>query len=283
MERNEEVNEFGISKQLEAKIEMALENGPLNENDLAYFRNCAQKDGVSDVDLNFYINQLSKIIGKKQSESIADAQAQYIQKQRDAIGNECPKCHEQIPPMSLECPYCHTKVVNKKANSSITELAEKIDNIRSTTKDAAEKEVRIAETINLFPVPNTKEDILEFLALATPNAKKKGGVFGTRGGRFAIFSIINLIFAIVIYIQQGMIYGFDDKELLSITIFAFFTPFVVIVLPLSFVNWGQETLAWNRTAKVWYAKYEQVILKARSIKGDSDFQQQLDYYESKLK
>ena len=278
-----ETNEFGISKNLEAKIKMALENGPLDENDLAYFRNCAKKDGVSDVDLNFYINQLSKTIGKKQSESLADAQAQHIQEQRDAIGNECPKCHRQIPPMSLECPYCHTAVVNKKANSSISELAEKIDRIRSTCKNAAEKEVRIAETINLFPVPNTKEDILEFLALVTPNAKKKGGIFGTRGGRFALFTIINLIFAIVIYIQQGMTYGFGDHELMGIAATAFFLPFVLIVLPLTFANWGGETLAWNRTAKVWHAKYEQVMLKARSIKGDSDFQQQLDYYESKLK
>ena len=58
-----ETNEFGISKQLEAKIKMALENGPLEENDLAYFRNCAKEEGVSDADLNFYINQLSKTDG----------------------------------------------------------------------------------------------------------------------------------------------------------------------------------------------------------------------------
>lgn len=279
MERNEEVNEFGISKQLEAKIEMALENGPLDENDLAYFRNCAKKDGVSDVDLNFYINQLSKIIGKKQSESIADAQAQYIQKQRDAIGNECPKCHKQIPPMSLECPYCHTKVVNKKANSSVQDLANKIEKVYyqkfsgNEIDQESKKNQRIIDLITMFPVPNTKEDILEFLALAAPNSKSKGGILGTIPKRLMTYGVILVVLIILMFIffpGSGNDYGVVPMDVgaFGFLIFGFLT-FAV----------DRSTLRWNKIAQAWRSKFEQVLMKGRSMQGDSDFQSQLDYFE----
>ncbi len=272
-----------MTEKLERMINMALVDGVMDESDRQLINKVATAEGIDPDELQLYIKSIAKKQRNEHSKSVVEEQAQYIQKQRDAIGNECPKCHKQIPPMTLVCPYCGTAIVNKKANSSIKELAEKIDSIRSSVRDSTEKEIRIAETINLFPVPNTKEDILEFLALVTPNAKKKGGIFGSRGGRFAVFTLINLIFAIVIYIQQGNTYGFHDHELMGIAAFAFFAPFILIVLPLTFANWGGEVLAWNRTAKVWRAKYEQVMLKARSIRGDDDFQRQLDYYESILK
>lgn len=279
MERNEEVNEFGISKQLEAKIEMALENGPLDENDLAYFRNCAKKDGVSDVDLNFYINQLSKIIGKKQSESIADAQAQYIQKQRDAIGNECPKCHKQIPPMSLECPYCHTKVVNKKANSSVQDLANKIEKVYyqefsgNESAQESKKNQRIIDLITTFPVPNTKEDILEFLALAAPNSKSKGGILGTIPKRLMTYGVILVVLIILMFIffpGSGNDYGVVPSLVAMWGLIGF-------VCLTFFVD--KSTLRWNKIAQAWRSKFEQVLMKGRSMQGDSDFQSQLDYFE----
>ena len=44
-----------------------------------------------------------------------------------------------------------------------------------------------------------------------------------------------------------------------------------------------ETIRWNKNADVWRAKFDQVLLKGRSLRGDSEFTQQLDYYESLLR
>lgn len=271
------------SEKLERLIQLSIEDGVIDETENAVLIKCAKEEGVDIDELTLYVNSLVKKRQRELEAEVTSKVQKYEKEKKEAIGNICPKCGKQIPSMSIVCPYCGCEIVKKDANSSIKELANKIDRIRSANINNEQKEVRIAETINLYPVPNTKEDILEFLALVTPNAKKKGGIFGSRGGRFAVFTLVNLIFAIVVYIQQGNTYGFDDHELMSITATAFFAPFVLIVLPLTFSNWGGEVLAWNRTAKVWRAKFEQVMLKAHSIKGDSEFQEQLNYYENIIK
>ena len=54
--------------------------------------------------------------------------------------------------------------------------------------------------------------------------------------------------------------------------------------PLLFiVNIGDDLLEWNRKADVWRNKFDQVLMKGRSLMGDPDFQRQLDYYEEAVK
>ncbi len=44
-----------------------------------------------------------------------------------------------------------------------------------------------------------------------------------------------------------------------------------------------EMLKWNKKADIWRAKFNQVLLKGRSLRGDEDFQRQLDYFEKMVK
>ena len=44
-----------------------------------------------------------------------------------------------------------------------------------------------------------------------------------------------------------------------------------------------ETIRWNKNADVWRAKFDQVLIKGRSLRGDAEFTQQLDYYENLLR
>ena len=45
-----------------------------------------------------------------------------------------------------------------------------------------------------------------------------------------------------------------------------------------FTKKGADTLEENKTADAWHDKFEQVLMKGRSLRGDPDFQKQLDYY-----
>jgi hypothetical protein len=38
-----------------------------------------------------------------------------------------------------------------------------------------------------------------------------------------------------------------------------------------------------KAARVWRAKFDQVLMKGRSLRGDSEFTLQLDYYENQMK
>lgn len=49
------------------------------------------------------------------------------------------------------------------------------------------------------------------------------------------------------------------------------------------VKKGTDIIEDNKTAEVWRSKFDQVLMKGRSLRGDPDFQKQLDYYENNIK
>ena len=63
----------------------------------------------------------------------------------------------------------------------------------------------------------------------------------------------------------------------------FFLPMALIGGLTAIFLVDRDTLKWNKDARVWRAKFDQVMMKARSIQGDSEFQKQIDYYENSLK
>ena len=122
----------------------------------------------------------------------------------------------------------------------------------------------------MFPVPNTKEDIMEFLALAAPKAKMKGGIFGTIGKRLVVVGIIVLILAVVAFLLGG-------GDGLAVALFFGICgggPSVFLI--------DRDTLQWNKQARVWRAKFDQVMMKGRSLRGDAEFTQMLDYYDKQV-
>ena len=138
-------------------------------------------------------------------------------------------------------------------------------------KDELVDEVLVS--IMKAPKTFTKEDIVEFLALAAPNAQKKGGFWwGTRVGRLLIVSLIVVILTIIVWICTSgqKDYGLYVFGTFFYACFMGFTSVLVI---------DKETLNHNVRAEVWKSKFDQVMIKARSLRGDPEFTQQLDYYE----
>ena len=76
---------------------------------------------------------------------------------------KCPGCHATIKSFMTECPYCGFEIRGVHSVSTVKELAEKLENSKSESH-------RII-IIKNFPIPNTKEDIFEFMLLATSNFK----------------------------------------------------------------------------------------------------------------
>ena len=195
--------------------------------------------------------------------------------------------------MTLKC-VCGYEFTTTKNVSSVKKLSEKIEAIQSKPyiysdpdDDKYKEEVRrrnqrIKDTINLFPVPNTKEDIIDFLSLAVPNAKTKGGIWGTKSGRFLVVGVLCLVFAIA----MGFITGGEHEAGSFAAGFLIFGllpgcfAMLFFAVSTSSIN---PTFIHNELASSWRAKFDQVMMKARSLRGDADFQKQLDYFESLLK
>lgn len=105
---------------------------------------------------------------------------------------KCPSCGEVLRSFEAKCPACGLELRGVKATSSVREFALKLEAIEARRESEKVKSVFAqarskqeisktdAQKINLiqsFAVPNAKEDILEFMILATASINTSS--FGT--------------------------------------------------------------------------------------------------------
>ena len=255
-----------FSKELEALINASLEDGVLEEYEKAAIVKRAKSEGVDITELEIYINSILQ--KRKRDHDLAeDAKQEKIdQRKREAFGRVCPNCGRQVPPMTLKCE-CGYEFTQQRTISSIQLLSEKLSNVTLTkaeereieeaasTDQIAKRETFIVnkkiDIISIFPVPNTKEDIIEFLSLAIAGANKKLGFMDIKTNCYKAVAIAGIIIPVV-----GWLIG------------------AVFLMTKSFAE--------EKLKKAWREKFEQVLLKGRSLRGDAEFTQQLDYYESLL-
>ncbi len=84
---------------------------------------------------------------------------------QEARIHKCPYCGATLPYGALECPICGMEISGREATQSIQSLFEKINSL-----DEEEKKIQLVKT---FPIPNSREDILEFMFLAVSNFDAK--------------------------------------------------------------------------------------------------------------
>ena len=276
-----------FSKELESLIQATLEDGVMEEHEKAAIVRRAQNEGVDLAELDIYINSLlQKRARELEYEKIAALQ-QAEKAKKESFGRKCPNCGAQVPPLTLKC-VCGYEFTATKSVSSVQMLSEKINNIMLSEKNEQRRYELIRETISIFPVPNTKEDIIEFLALSAPNAKKKGGLLGSKVGRILIVAII--IVVLVVIMSYFASPSSSHRSRFSTTafgqglfIFGFFGALAFGGIAKYILGHPDSTIIHNESATVWRTKFDQVMMKGRSLQGDANFQRQLDYYENIMK
>ena len=105
----------------------------------------------------------------------------------------CPNCGSVLDSFAVKCPDCGYEIRNIAAVSSFAALSQRLDSVdsemaanRNTNQkrsfldsllgddslpDPEEVSYKKAEIIKTFPIPNTREDIIEFLMNAIPLSK----------------------------------------------------------------------------------------------------------------
>lgn len=278
-----------FSPELEDLIQATLEDGVLEDNEKAVLVKRAVREGVDLAELEIYINSLLQKRARELENEKNAVRKQIEKEKKEAFGRKCPNCGAQVPPLTLKCD-CGYEFSTTKSVSSVQVLSEKIEKIMSEPfknsnfpgspeykEDVRQRYQQVKDTINLFPVPNTKEDIIEFLAISAPNAKKIGGVWGTKSGRTLVIGIICLLFVLSMTLLDLSL-G-DGGELFAIGFGLGCIVFLSFILSSSNVN---PTFIHNDLANAWRAKFNQVLMKGRSLRGDAEFTQQLDFYENRL-
>ncbi|MDR0756158.1 MAG: hypothetical protein LBE99_04585 [Puniceicoccales bacterium] len=182
------------NEQLEKLIELSLADGELTEKEKQVLFKKAEAAGI-DLD-EFEVVLDAKLYEKQQALKKTDAPAASAPKS-DKLGDvkKCPSCGAIAQSFQTKCLDCGHEFSNIEANTSANKLFHLLDAIESQRNDGVadgvlkklpisrvlgignKTDTRKKDIIKNFPIPNTKEDILEFLSLAVPNARQKGNFF----------------------------------------------------------------------------------------------------------
>jgi hypothetical protein len=178
--------------QLEYLIDMGLKDGLIND----YERQTIVEKGLT---LGISRNEIEMILTNKIDEK-SKLLAQTAAPKSDKFGDikKCPSCGAIAQSFQTKCSDCSHEFSNIGSNVTIGKLFDMLNACENERKDEdmsvgkafgsmfanaygvgggdriLEKKKSI---ISGFPIPNTKDDILEFLSLAIPNAKQKGNMF----------------------------------------------------------------------------------------------------------
>lgn len=161
-----------FSEELESVIEAALADGTLTAKEREVLHKRAAAEGVDPDELDVVIEgRLAKM--KREEDWLRPAPPS------DKFGDvkKCPNCGEPVEPMAVKCSACGYEFRNVEALKSSQRLAEKLEAIDEAYRgkeieqdlglellglkknDVAREQVTV---IKNFPVPTTKEDLLDF-------------------------------------------------------------------------------------------------------------------------
>lgn len=99
---------------------------------------------------------------------------------------KCPNCGAVLPSMVAKCPECGFELRNAKSANSLQKFYNDLNYASDCNKPSL---------ISSFPIPNTKEDFIEFLSMASSEISSSiasNGIFGQRLNRNLVQHMFNV-------------------------------------------------------------------------------------------
>jgi hypothetical protein len=176
-----------MNSELETLVNNLLSKGELTERSRELLMKKAEQHGVDAIDFEL---ELEGRIAENKAKT--DALSPSAKSNKEGDLKKCPACGAPVNSFVSKCVDCSHEFRNIEAVSSIKKLhlelqegeddernkprgwAEKIDGELAVAKAVANRQKSI---ISSFPVPNSKEDLMEFLSIANSEASKKLGFF----------------------------------------------------------------------------------------------------------
>jgi hypothetical protein len=177
------------NEQIENLINLALADGELTEKEKQILFKKAEAAGI-DLD-EFEMVLDAKLFEKQQIVKAAAPSVAAPKSDKFGDVKKCPACGAIVQSFQTKCSDCGNEFNNIAANVSISKLFEMLNACENERKEEGNSITSAFSSmlakgllgdkvtdkkksiISGFPIPNTKDDILEFLSLALPNAKVK--------------------------------------------------------------------------------------------------------------
>jgi hypothetical protein len=163
---------------MEHLIDMALADGELTEKEKQVLFKKAEANGI-DLD-EFEMVLDARLYERQKATQAVQPTTQGAAPKSEKYGDvrKCPGCGAIVESFTTRCPDCGHEFSNIGTVSSFNLLSSKLEALENkkkgtiwgVIKDESIDKQKVS-LINGFPVPTTKEDILEFVSMATPLAK----------------------------------------------------------------------------------------------------------------
>lgn len=261
-----------VYEHIQKLVAAALTDGFITEKERSTIRRIAEREGMDPDEAEMILN--------------AKLQELNIKKKADSAHKKCPHCGAEIPAFTDRCPACGAELEKGRATSSVKELFEKINKLETGAESKEVVKNKKITLISTFPVPNTREDLLEFLTQAAPNAKTIKPSIKSMILKFVkTVVIIGTIGGIPLGILGASVTEKSDGASMAITMFlsAFGAGFLVFgctfgaIIGIFMALRNTLTKAekeHNELAIAWKAKTEQVLTKAKlTLRSSSDLEE----------
>ena len=169
----------------ERLIDMAIVNGELSDKGRQVLFKRAQSQGIDLDELELVLE--ARLNEKRKAMNAAQPPAQKSNKYGEV--RKCPTCGAFVESFTTRCPECGFEFSGVGTVSSFEELSKRLaecdsssfKNMLTNTWDGGEARIqKKKQIISTFPIPTAKEDLLEFLSMSLPLAKKnKAGFFAS--------------------------------------------------------------------------------------------------------
>lgn len=160
-----------MNLEIEKLIDIALADGEVTEKERAIILRKAEYLGEDKDEVEMILDGKIALLRKEQNTTQSN-----LSSKSNKAGDlkKCPSCGGTVQSFKTTCSDCGHEFRGTKGVGSILALTKKIDAINFNVKDYDEV---IEGIISNFPIPNTKEDLLEFISIGISKAAwGEGGI-----------------------------------------------------------------------------------------------------------
>lgn len=143
------------------KSQTAHQNNQANSTNTCYCVNC----GATLSQSAKFCSECGEKVG--QSSQPSGAQVDFVY---DGKIHKCKNCGEVLKAFETVCPLCGYELRDTYASATIRAFADKMEELQRNGKHSDKG--KIINLIRTFPIPNTKEDLFEFIILAGSNIRE---------------------------------------------------------------------------------------------------------------
>jgi predicted nucleic acid-binding Zn ribbon protein len=150
-----------MNPEIRELIKLATADGIVSDKERAVIMRKATNLGEDIDEVELILN--GELALNNQLQKTEHQSSPPVQSNKEGNLKKCPSCGAPVPSLSLKCSECGHEFRNTEATVSVNEFFKQVKSAKPEDR---------AMIISNFPIPNNKEDLIEFISMSVGNCKE---------------------------------------------------------------------------------------------------------------